>query len=96
MFIVILTYKKPLTEVDKFGNDHLAFLSKFFEAGKFVVSGRRNPRTGGVIIAHNVTREQLDDIVKEDPFYKNGLADYDITEFTPVKYQEAFKVFVTD
>lgn len=33
-------------------------------------------------------------MLKEDPFYQHGLADYNITEFTPVKYQEEFKAFI--
>jgi uncharacterized protein YciI len=96
MYIVLLAYNKPLAEIDKFGKDHVAFLDKFFLAGKFIVSGRQNPRTGGVIIAHNVTRTELEEILKEDPFHQHELADYDITEFIPVKYQEKFKPFITD
>jgi uncharacterized protein YciI len=58
MYIILLTYIMPLEKVDKFGNEHIAFLDKFFEAGKFIVSGRQSPRTGGVIIAYNVSREE--------------------------------------
>lgn len=93
MFIIILTYKN-LTEIDKYRNEHLAFLDKFYTAEKFIVSGAQNPRTGGIIIAHNTTREQLTNIIKEDPFYKNELAEYEIIEFTPAKYRETFKQFI--
>ena len=41
---------------------------------------------GAVIIAHNVTREELEDIFKNDPYFVNGLAKYDITEFSPASY----------
>ena len=96
MFIILLTYKKPLEEVDNHAARHIAFLDKFFAQQKFIVSGRQNPRTGGVIIAANVTRLELEHIIKEDPFYEHDLAEYDIKEFKPVKYQEAFKPFVTE
>lgn len=96
MFIILLTYKKPLEEIDKHAAGHIAFLDKFFEQQKFIVSGRQNPRTGGVILAHKVTRIELELILKEDPFHEHDLADYDIKEFKPVKYQKAFTPFVTE
>ena len=96
MYIVLLAYKKPLEEIDKYGTGHLAFLEKYFKAEKFLVSGRQNPRTGGVIIAYNVTLEQLQDILQEDPFKQRDLADYSITEFIPVKYHDLFKSFITE
>jgi len=95
MFIIILTYKN-LTEIDQHRNGHIAFLDKFYAAEKFIVSGAQKPRTGGIIIAHNTTREQLSNIIKEDPFYKHQLAEYEIIEFTPAKYQETFKQFITE
>jgi uncharacterized protein YciI len=94
MFIVILKYIKPLSEVDTYADAHVAFLNKFFEQNKFVVSGRQNPRTGGIILVSNVTNEELKNIIKEDPFYEHNLAEYDIKEFIPVKYQDAFIPFI--
>ena len=29
-------------------------------------------------------------IIKEDPFYSNDVADYELIEFTPSKYAEEF------
>ena len=94
IFIAILTYKKPLDEVVKFRPAHLDFLDKYYNARKFIVSGRQTPPFGGVIIAHNVTKDELESILKEDPFYKNELADFEIVEFTPAKYAEKFENFV--
>ena len=51
MFIVDLTYVKPLEEVDKNIQEHMLFLDKYYSSGKFLISGRKVPRTGGVIIA---------------------------------------------
>ncbi len=41
MFIANLTYVKPLTEVEKYLEEHIAFLNKHYEAGKFICSGRK-------------------------------------------------------
>ena len=94
IFIAILTYKKSLEEVSKFRPEHLDFLETYYKSGKFIVSGRQTPPEGGIIIANNVTKEELESILKEDPFYKNDLADFRIIEFTPAKYAEEFESFV--
>lgn len=96
MFIISLTYKKPLPEVDTCADGHLAFLDRYFANKTFIVSGRKNPRTGGVILAHNTTREDLESILQEDSFYQNGVADYEITEFIPVKLAPGFEHFVSE
>jgi uncharacterized protein YciI len=60
---------------------HMAFLKKQYAAGTFVVSGRKVPRDGGIIVAVGKSRDEIDAIVKEDPFCKLGLAEFRIIEF---------------
>jgi uncharacterized protein YciI len=81
MFIVELTYKAPLEQIDAQMRPHMAFLKKHYAAGTFVVSGRKVPRDGGVIIAAGKTRPEIEAIVKDDPFVKSGLAEFRIIEF---------------
>ncbi len=50
MFIVNLTYIKPLVEVEKFLEKHIDFLNQYYTKGLFIASGRKNPRTGGIIL----------------------------------------------
>jgi uncharacterized protein YciI len=60
---------------------HVAFLNKHYAAGTFLVSGRKIPRDGGVILAVGDDRAQIEAIVQEDPFVSRGLATYRIIEF---------------
>lgn len=83
MFIVSLTYKKELSEVEKYFDAHMAYVKKYYAQGNFMVSGRKVPRTGGVILVKASTREEVDQIVKEDPFYSADVADFDVIEFIP-------------
>ena len=94
MFIVSLTYKKPIEEVEKFIQEHIAFLDKYYAKNKFIFSGRKNPRTGGVILSYHVTKLELEEILKEDPFYRNQIADYDIVEIIPTKCAKEFEIFI--
>lgn len=94
MFVILITYKKPLKIVDKHLADHADFLQKNYEKNYFIVSGRKNPRTGGVIISQLKDRNQLENILKSDPFYIHEIADYEIIEFIPGKYHPDFSAFI--
>ena len=81
MFVIELIYKAPLEKIDAAMRAHVAFLNKQYEAGVFVVSGRKIPRDGGIIIAGGVSRPEIEAIMRADPFCARGLADVRIVEF---------------
>ena len=81
MFVIELIYKADLAEIDANMRAHMAFLKRHYAAGHFLLSGRKIPREGGIILAVGESREQVEAIVKEDPFVSRGLADYRLIEF---------------
>ncbi len=81
MFVIELIYKANLREIDASMKPHMTFLNQHYAAGRFLVSGRKVPRDGGIILALGDSREQIESIVREDPFVARGLADYRIIEF---------------
>ena len=85
MFIVNITYKVPLEDVDQHLEAHIAFLNRQYELGTFLASGRKVPRTGGIILAKAENRNALLEVLEADPFKSEGLADYEVIEFVPSK-----------
>ncbi|QKJ22640.1 YciI family protein [Poseidonibacter lekithochrous] len=83
MFIVSLTYICDLKEVDNHLSSHVEYLEKQYEEGNFIASGRKVPRTGGIILSKLDSLEKLNKVLEKDPFYQNNLAKYDIQEFIP-------------
>ncbi|MDR3098337.1 MAG: YciI family protein [Paraburkholderia sp.] len=81
MYLVSLTYTAPLERIDDALPAHRDYLQAQFAAGHFVVAGPKLPRDGGVILASNMERAQLDAILAADPFAQQGLAAYAVTEF---------------
>jgi uncharacterized protein YciI len=81
MFVIELVYKADLAKIDAAMAAHVRFLKKYYAAGNFLISGRKIPRDGGIILAVGTTRAQIEDIVREDPFCARGLADFRIIEF---------------
>jgi len=91
MFIIQLTYTHSLEEINRLLDDHKLFLEKYYLEGIFILSGRKQPRTGGVILARAESMAAIEKIIAEDPFNRHGLADYTITEFIPTMSNEALK-----
>lgn len=83
MFIVTLTYIRPLEEIDALMSQHVRWLNKHYDSGLFIASGRQVPRKGGVILARSGNRQELDAILEQDPFAMSGCAHVDVIEFTP-------------
>ena len=81
MFIVELIYKAELSEIDSHMAAHVAFLKEQYAAGRFVMSGRKVPRDGGIIVATAQSREELEAVMAADPFVARGLAELRLIEF---------------
>ena len=56
MFVIELIYKASLAEIDAHMAAHVMFLKKYYAAGNFLVSGRKIPRDGGIILAVGKSR----------------------------------------
>ena len=81
MFVLLLTYTKPLDEVDAHMREHMRWLNAGYKAGRFVVSGRQIPRTGGVILARGDDREEIEALAATDPFVSGGVATCEVVQF---------------
>lgn len=86
MFIILLHYLQPITVVEMHLAEHRAFLDRHFSAGHFVASGPQVPRIGGVILARGLSRLALDQVLAEDPFHRERIAQYQVIEFDPNRF----------
>ena len=81
LFVVELVYKAPLAQIDAAMPAHVRFLHQHYASGTFLVSGRKIPRDGGIILAVGGSREEIEAIMREDPFCSRGLAEVRIIQF---------------
>jgi uncharacterized protein YciI len=91
MFIIDLKYIVPLEQIDAHMTPHVKFLQKYYKENVFVASGRKVPRTGGIILALAKSREEIESIIREDPFYIHKLAEFSITEFLTSQHHPSIK-----
>ncbi len=80
MFILDITYIAPLERMDELLPDHVAWLEKGRDAGRFVAWGRKVPRTGGMVFATG-SRAEVEAEAQRDPFVASGAATVIVTEF---------------
>jgi len=94
MFVVLLTHTQPLATVDALISAHREFLQRMYQAGTFLLSGRKEPRDGGVILANAVSVQALKSALAQDPFHIHGVASYQIIEFLPTMAAPALQSLV--
>lgn len=94
MFAIQSVYLKPIEEVDTYLEAHRAFLKTLYEKGITICSGPQVPRTGGFILLNASSRSEALEIMKNDPYVINGVAEYTITEFEVKSFADGFKEFV--
>ena len=73
---------------------HISYLEENYNTKKFICSGRKNPRIGGIILCNCATKQEAEQIMEQDPFLREKIARYEIIEFVPSKSLEEFKVLM--
>lgn len=91
LYIAVLTYTAPLEEVERYLPAHMEWLEKGYAEGAFIASGRRVPRTGGIIVAKGTHLSEVESRLQQDPFQVHSVASVDVYPFVVSKHVEALK-----
>lgn len=83
-----------MSQIDKYLDAHIEYLDRNYERGVFIASGRKVPRSGGIILAKARNRSELEETLNDDPFKIHNLADYELTEFVPTKAATEFSSLI--
>ncbi|MCP5322614.1 MAG: GTP cyclohydrolase [Candidatus Paracaedibacteraceae bacterium] len=93
LFVVVLRYIQNLEIVDQLRHEHLDFMHECYNNNYFLLSGPMEPRLGGVILAQAESRSELLDILHQDPFYKQEIAEFSVYEFSPSRHHSDLTFF---
>lgn len=94
LFVILITYTKPMSEIETILPAHRAFLQKGYASKNLLASGPMNPRTGGIVMGRFDSKESAEVFFKYDPYAQNNAATYQILEFTPVLHSEILEEFI--
>jgi uncharacterized protein YciI len=79
--LVLIRYRLPMEEVAKVTDEHRAYLRDLKADGTLIASGPMDPRVGGALLVRvpdDKVQQHLTDLRDEDPFYKKGVANYEL------------------
>jgi len=85
--IAIVRYRRPLEEVIAHQEPHRAYLRELKAQGTLLAAGPQDPRYGGIFllrISDEHPQAALDAVRDGDPFYQQGVAQYELLPWKPV------------
>lgn len=85
MFVVLLRFSDNKTNAGDFMVGHNEWIARGFAVGVFLMAGSLQPKQGGAVLAHNVSRADLEARVNTDPFVAETVVSAEILEITPGK-----------
>mgnify|MGYP001336632153 CR=1 FL=1 len=83
MFVVLLKFSAQRERARVHMEGHVQWLQRGFDDGVFLLSGTLQPQAGGALLAHGISREQLQARLDEDPFVREEVVSAEIVEITP-------------
>lgn len=98
MFIINETLKKdkiPAEKMDELFKQHVEWFTNHFEKGNFVLLGPYNDQEMvGIMLSPVESRDELENILKSDVYYADGMAEYEVHSFTAAKISPKITEFV--
>jgi uncharacterized protein YciI len=96
LFLVLSTYTASPEAIALVLPEHRAWVAELYDRQVFVLSGRLTPPTGGFMLARGVARAELESLLANDPFRRNGLLTHAILELTPTRWSAALASLADD
>lgn len=83
MFIVFLKFSAGKARAAELMPAHKSWIRQGLDDGVFLLVASLQPQAGGVILAHGLSRPELDARLCEDPFVREDVVRPEVFETTP-------------
>jgi uncharacterized protein YciI len=81
MFLILITYTQPLAAVEQVLAAHRTYLREAPEAARIVLTGRKRPADGGLVMLRANSRAEVDAFIERDPYHTAQVARFEVIEF---------------
>jgi uncharacterized protein YciI len=88
MFCIFLKFSSNKGQAAVHMAGHRRWIDQGFEDGVFLMTGSLAGSQGGMVLAHNTTREALETRVALDPFVAERVVEAEIAEMAPNRAEE--------
>lgn len=85
MFAIFLKFAESRAKAPEFMDAHKAWIKQGFDDGVFLMVGSLQPNMGGAVLAHGVSRDDIETRVNDDPFVIEGIVTAEILEISPAR-----------
>lgn len=83
MYAILLRFSANRAYAAQHMEGHHAWIARGFADGVFLLTGSLQPGQGGAVLAHNISRPDLEARVLEDPFVAADVVSAEILDITP-------------
>lgn len=83
MFVVLLRFSDHKARAAELMAAHNAWIQQGIDDGVLLLVGSLQPAAGGALLAHGVSRGDLDTRLRQDPFVDAGVVRAEILEIAP-------------
>lgn len=83
MYAILLRFSANRAHAAQHMEGHHAWIARGFADGVFLLTGSLQPGQGGAVLAHNISRPDLEARVLEDPFVAADVVSAEILDITP-------------
>ena len=94
MFLVLLKFSANKAQAARFMEGHNAWIQRGLDDRVFLVVGSLQPKAGGAILAHGMSRPALEARVSQDPFVAEDVVKAEILEIAPARADERLRFLV--
>lgn len=91
MFVVQLKFSANKSQAAQWMDGHKAWIKRGFDDGVFLLVGSLQPNLGGGILAHQLTRYELQARLNDDPFVAHDVVSVEIIEIAPAQADDRLK-----
>jgi len=88
MFVVTLKFAANKAAAPRLMEGHNAWIQQGFEDGVFLLTGSMQPALGGAVLAHGISRTEIEARVAADPFVAEQVVSAEILEIAPGRLDE--------
>ncbi len=83
IYAILLTYTRPIEEVNQHLEPHKAWLVENVRQGRVIFAGPLESKTGGMVLACCADRDALEAMMAQDAFILHKVASYEAVACVP-------------
>jgi uncharacterized protein YciI len=91
MFVILLRFSMNRSRAGELMEGHKEWIRRGFADGVFLLAGSLAPDSGGAIVAHNTSADELRARVNLDPFVTANVVTPELIEIEPSRTDKRFE-----